>query len=167
MLDLRGRSLPLGPVLADWTSLRDLVLRGTHAPWSLDGFAPGVALNSVNLYSVTPEDAGPVGLSRHRRLRSVSLGECWAPRHPGEWQELAPLTELAELAVTGSALRLAPDGLCMPSVEELHVPRAFDGGLDLARRLPAIFPRLRVLSGDFDEAAVRALLPSHIKVIRS
>lgn len=167
VLDLRGRSLPLGPVLADWTSLRDLVLRGTHAPWSLDGFAPGVALNSVNLYSVTPEDAGPVGLSRHRRLRSVSLGECWAPRHPGEWQELAPLTELAELAVTGSALRLAPDGLCMPSVEELHVPRAFDGGLDLARRLPAIFPRLRVLSGDFDEAAVRALLPSHIKVIRS
>lgn len=40
VLDLRSDLLPIGPVLAGWTALRDLVLRGTHANWSLDGFAP-------------------------------------------------------------------------------------------------------------------------------
>ncbi|MFF4433367.1 NACHT domain-containing protein [Streptomyces sp. NPDC001513] len=163
VLDLRGDLLPLGPVLAGWASLRDLVLRGAHANWSLDGFAPGVELESVNLYSVTPDAAGPVGLSRHRRLRSVSLGECWAPRHPAEWEELALLPGLTELAVPAAALALVPDGLCMPSVERLHVPRSPGTGPEGARRIPAVFPGLRTLSGNFDESAVRAL-PPHIGV---
>ncbi|MEV0415337.1 hypothetical protein AB0I68_32295 [Streptomyces sp. NPDC050448] len=47
-----------------------------------------------------------------------------------------------------SALDLAPDGLCMPSMVQLHAPRSVGVGLEVARRAPAIFPGLRVLSGD-------------------
>ncbi|MFG2991135.1 NACHT domain-containing protein [Streptomyces sp. NPDC048257] len=166
VLDLRGGLLPIGPVLAGWTSLRHLVLRGAHANWSLDGFAPRVELDSVNVYSVTPDAAGPVGLSRHRRLRSVSLGEHWAPRHPDEWQELALLTQLTELAVPASALDLVPEGLCLPSVEQLHVPPGAGAGPVLARRIPTAFPGLQMLSGKFDESTVHAL-PPHIRVTPS
>ncbi|MFF4443626.1 NACHT domain-containing protein [Streptomyces sp. NPDC001502] len=166
VLDLRGHVLPIGPVLAGWTSLRGLVLRGTHANWSLDRFAPRVELDSVNIYSVTPEAAGPVGLSRHLGLRSVALGRCWAPRDPAEWQQLALLTKLSELAVPDLALGLLPDGLRMPSVEQLHVPRSAGLGPEITRRLPTVFPGLRTLSGDFDESAVGAL-PPHIRVTRS
>ncbi|MCX4958966.1 hypothetical protein [Streptomyces virginiae] len=116
----------------------------------------------MNVYSVTPDSAGPVGLSRHRGLRSVSLGECWAPRDPAEWQELALLTKLAELAVPGPALDLVPDGLSMPSVEQLHVPRSRSVSPEVAGRLPAVFPALRSVSGHFDDAAIAAL-PPHIQ----
>ncbi|WP_234319309.1 NACHT domain-containing protein [Streptomyces sp. NRRL S-237] len=166
VLDLRSDLLRIGPVLAGWTALRGLVLRGTHANWSLDGFAPRVELDSVNIYSVTPDAAGPVGLSRHRGLRSVSLGECWAPRDPAEWQELAPLTKLAELAVPGPALDLVPEDLSMPSVEQLHVPRSRGVSPEVAGRLPEVFPALRSVSGDFDDAAIAAL-PPHIRATRS
>ncbi|MFG2235714.1 hypothetical protein ACGFNX_37895 [Streptomyces sp. NPDC048723] len=138
VLDLRDALLPIGPVLAGWTSLRGLVLRGTHANWSLDGFAPRVELYRVNIHSVTPDAAGPVDLSRHRGLRPVSLGECRAPRDPAEWQELALLTKLTELAVPDQSLALVPDGLRMPSVEQLHVPRSTGLG---ARKSPAGCPR--------------------------
>ncbi|MDX3537029.1 hypothetical protein PV721_22165 [Streptomyces sp. MB09-01] len=89
MLDRRGHVLPIGPVLAGWNSLHDLVLRGNDADCA-----------------VTPDDAGPVGLSRHRGLRSVALGDCWASRHPAEWQELPRLTGPAEPAEPAAALDL-------------------------------------------------------------
>ncbi|MFA7762283.1 hypothetical protein [Streptomyces sp. NRRL S-448] len=112
-----------------------------HTVQAADGLAPRVELYRVNIYSVTPDAAGPVDLSRHRGLRPVSLGECRAPRDPAEWQELALLTKLTELAVPDQSLALVPDGLRMPSVEQLeqlHVPRSTGLG---ARRSPAGCPR--------------------------
>ncbi|MEU9301434.1 hypothetical protein [Streptomyces sp. NPDC048269] len=49
------------------------------------------------------------------------------------------------------------------------MPRNLARALDLARRLPAIFPGLRSLSlaGKYDERALRAVLPSHISLSRT
>uniref|UniRef100_UPI0033BFE90C NACHT domain-containing protein n=1 Tax=Streptomyces erythrochromogenes TaxID=285574 RepID=UPI0033BFE90C len=126
----------LNEVIASWPHLNSLELHSPR-PWSARDLAPGADLEFLVLDTPVVDVRG---LGRHAGMHILNLGHRWRPARSADWEELARLEQLQELAVSDETLEDLVEHLRLPSLRTLRLygDEELPPGLEerFARRFP-------------------------------
>ncbi|MER7730673.1 NACHT domain-containing protein [Streptomyces erythrochromogenes] len=107
----------LNEVIASWPHLNSLELHSPR-PWSARDLAPGADLEFLVLDTPVVDVRG---LGRHAGMHILNLGHRWRPARSADWEELARLEQLQELAVSDETLEDLVEHLRLPSLRTLRL----------------------------------------------